>query len=97
MNYEFVSTNLSLAVLKNLMPLLKTFEGTDKLNLVYSISNILKGEKENKIFFYESEGSTLFLKIILESTDEKLLEMCTSSLKELASYKKSILGVISKD
>lgn len=44
MNYEFVSSKLSLDVLQNLMPLMYNFQGNDKMNLIYSISNILKGD-----------------------------------------------------
>lgn len=53
MNYEFVSTNLSLDILKNLMPLLNTFSGTDQYNLIFTIANILKGDPQNKMYFYE--------------------------------------------
>ena len=61
MNYEFVSTKLSLDVLKNLLPLLDKFTGVDKINLIYSISNILKGDNSNKLFFFEHNGSTSFM------------------------------------
>ena len=57
MNYEFVSTSLSLDVLKNLMPLMKDFEGDDQHNLIFSIANILKGEKANKSYFCDNGGS----------------------------------------
>ncbi|CDW78052.1 UNKNOWN [Stylonychia lemnae] len=97
MNYEFVSSKLSLDVLKNLMPLLTIFQGDDKLHLIYSISNILKGDNDNKMFFFEKDGSSMFLRLILDTQDEKLIEICTSSLKELGSFKKTIQGIIIKD
>ena len=94
MNYEFVSTKLSLDVLKNLLPLLDKFTGVDKINLIYSISNILKGDNSNKLFFFEHNGSTSFMQIIQETEEEKMLEMCTSSIKELASFKPSLRGML---
>lgn len=48
MNYEFVTSHLSLEVLKNLIPLISKFSGNDTSNLIYTISNILKGDKNSK-------------------------------------------------
>jgi hypothetical protein len=52
-----VSTSLSLDILKNLLPLLQEFDGVDQYNLIFSIANILKGEKQNKSFFCENGGA----------------------------------------
>lgn len=49
------------------------------------------------MYFFENEGSTQFIKIILDSQDEKMIELCISSIKELASYKKTMQGTIIKD
>jgi len=61
MNYQFISTQLSLEVLRNLMHLLPLFQGTDRVNLFFSISNILKGLKQSKELFIEQGGADLFL------------------------------------
>lgn len=49
MNYEFVNQPISLEILKRLMPLLDTFyedttDNKNMINLIFSISNILKGD-----------------------------------------------------
>lgn len=49
MNYEFVNLPISLEILKRLMPLLDTFyedtaDNKNMINLIFSISNILKGD-----------------------------------------------------
>lgn len=87
MNYEFVSLSLSKNILEKLMPLLQQFSGSDKLNLIFTITNILKGDKANKMYFFEQGGSTYFIHTILESTDLDLIEMCISSIKELTAHK----------
>lgn len=53
MNYEFVNQPISLQILKRLMPLLDTLcvnqtDDKDMINLIFSISNILKGDLKNK-------------------------------------------------
>ena len=69
MNYKFVSTHLSLEILKNLMTFMHVFKGEDRFNLIFSITNILKGDKENKKYFFENGGATYFLKIVKDYDD----------------------------
>ena len=51
MSYVFVSSGLALDILDNLIPLLASFENDDLRSLLFSICNILKGSKENALFF----------------------------------------------
>lgn len=61
MTYEFVSSPLSLEVLKNLIPLTDIMSGVkecteDMINLVQTIANLIKGTDENKLHFFEHNG-----------------------------------------
>lgn len=62
--------------------------------MIFTISNILKGETANKNFFVENHGSSFFIRTILETKDEKLMEMCLGSIKELTSYKKTLKYIL---
>jgi len=97
MNYEFVSTYLSLEILKNLIPFLYVFQDEDKMNLIFSISNILKGDKQNKQYFFDNGGSSYFLDLIEENSDPRLVQMCIASIKELAAFKLSLTGLLGKE
>lgn len=71
MNYDFVNQPISLDILRNLMPLLDMFHNDPAnskhiANLIFSISNIVKGDPANKRYFFEQGGCSRFLTYILE-------------------------------
>lgn len=47
-----------------------------------TIKNILKGDKVNKIYFYENRGTLKFMDFIIESKDMNFIEMCASGISE---------------
>jgi len=66
MTHEFVASPVSLCILKNLIPLMdilnhNTNKFKDMINLVQSITNLVKGSDQNKLHFYESQGPQRFL------------------------------------
>ena len=103
MNYVFVNSQISIEVLKRLMPLLTVLQesGEAKLstsvNLIFSIANIVKGDSQNKKYFYEQGGTTIFLKYLLEQNDPMVIDLCISSIKEISSYTSTLRGMLRKD
>ena len=69
----------------------------DKYNIIYTIKNILKGDKQNKLFFLNNGGTQKFTDIILQSDDQHLVEMCISGIAEQAGFKKFMLKMIALD
>jgi hypothetical protein len=67
----------------------------DQFNIVSTMKNILKGDKPNKMFFYEQGGTRKFMKIILDRTDLPMLEMCLQAIAEQATYKKVMVKLLS--
>ena len=67
MNYNFIKhPDLSLQILKSMMALLDSMEQRDdKYNIILTIKNILKGDKENKRYFLDNGGTKKFTEIIL--------------------------------
>lgn len=96
MNYEFISdSKFSLEVLKSLMSLLeKSEEAADQFSIIMTIKNMLKGDKVNKLFFLDHGGTKRFTKIIAESEDPMLIEMCTNGIAEQAAYKKFMVKIL---
>lgn len=78
MNYEFIKkSQYSMKILQSMMRLLDTMNTKeDKYNITLTIKNILKGDKENRMYFLVNGGTQKFIDIILESTDIKMLEIC---------------------
>jgi hypothetical protein len=78
MNYEFIKkSQYSMKILQSMMKLLDTMNTKeDKYNITLTIKNILKGDKENRMYFLVDGGTQKFIDIILESTDIKMLEIC---------------------
>ena len=71
MNYEFIKQpDLSLDILKSMMLLLDQMKSRDdKYNIILTIKNILKGDNDNRMYFYENQGTVKFADIVLNSTD----------------------------
>ena len=84
MNYNFIKkSDLSLQILKSMMALLDVMEKRDdRYNIILTIKNILKGDKENKKYFLDNGGTTKFTEIILESNDLQLIEICIQGIAE---------------
>lgn len=84
MNFYFISErDFSREILKSMMTLLDFFSTKeDCYNIILTIKNILKGAKENRLFFLENGGTTRFAEIIRESTDLKMIEMCVAAIQE---------------
>ena len=78
MNYDFIKQSIfSLDILKAMMTLLDQMTSRDdRYNIILTIKNILKGDKENKRYFLENGGTQKFTDIILASSDLQLIEMC---------------------
>lgn len=64
---------------------------------MFSISNILKGDSANKKYFLEQEGTTVFLNHILAENDMDLIQICISSIRDVASHSHTLRGMIRKD
>ena len=97
MNYDFIKQSIfSLDILKAMMNLLDYMKSRDdKQNIILTIKNILKGDKENKRYFLENGGTKKFTDIILSSSDLQLIEMCIQGIAEQASYKKFMVKILS--
>ncbi len=59
-----------------------------------TIKNILKGDKVNKIYFYENGGTQKFMDFIIETNDINFIEMCTSGISEQFQLKKVVKKII---
>ena len=95
MNYDFIKMkDLSLKILKSMLNLLEEMETDedflgkwDRYNIIVTIKNILKGDKENKMYFLDHGGTQKFIDIILSSEDIQLMEVCIQAISEQASCK----------
>ena len=67
------------------------------INLIFCISNILKGDNANRLYFYEQGGVARFLTFILQSQDLQLISLCVQSLKEIATLKSTLIGMNESD
>ena len=99
MNYEFIKkSQYSMKILQSMMRLLDTMNTKeDKYNITLTIKNILKGDKENRMYFLINGGTQKFIDIILESTDIKMLEICIYGIYEHASAMKFMPEIIKND
>jgi hypothetical protein len=92
------------------MPLLDIFhvdpvkDAKNLIYLVFSITNIVKGDIANKRYFFEQRGLSRFLQYTLEASlkqpqhaphDLKLIDLCLESVREVAACKQIIHGLIS--
>ena len=90
MNYDFIKMkDLSLKILKSMLNLLDEMEidedflgKWDRYNIIVTIKNILKGDKENKMYFLDHGGTQKFIDIILSSDDIQLMEVCIQAISE---------------
>ena len=84
MNYNFIKhPDLSLQILKSMMALLDYMDQRDdRYNIILTIKNILKGDKENKRYFLDNGGTKKFTDIILTSNDLQLTEICIQGIAE---------------
>mmetsp|Transcript_17153 Transcript_17153/g.26518 ORF Transcript_17153/g.26518 Transcript_17153/m.26518 type:complete len:116 (+) Transcript_17153:3965-4312(+) len=82
MNYEFIKkSELSLDILKSMMQLLDTMKTRDdQYNIILTIKNILKGDNDNRLYFFENQGTVKFADIVLNSGDLQLIEMCIQGI-----------------
>lgn len=54
--------------MKSMLNLLDTMNSkNDQNNIIFTIKNILKGDKENIRYFHENWGTQKFIEIVLES------------------------------
>ena len=62
MNYEFIKNkDFSLKILSSMIFLFQQLKNNeDQRNIIFIIKNILKGAKENKLFFLENDGTQNF-------------------------------------
>ena len=62
LNYDFIKQyDYSLPILKAMLLLVEKVEDkNDVYNIILTIKNILKGAKENKMFFFENGGTHKF-------------------------------------
>jgi hypothetical protein len=103
MDYEFVNRPLSLDLLMRLVPLIDYFaadiniDSRNIINLIFSISNIVKGSNANRVYFFEQGGAEKFLSFVLEQNDYKVIDICTQALKELAQCKQTLRGMLEID
>lgn len=67
----------------------------DRYNIIMTIKNILKGDKENKKYFLDNGGTKKFTDIILNSNDLQLIEICIQGIAEQASFKKFMVEILS--
>ena len=75
--------------MKAMLNLLDTLHNRgDQSNIIFTIKNILKGDKENIRYFYDNGGTQKFIEIVLGSDDMQLVEMCISGISQEASFKK---------
>ena len=64
-----------------MLKLLDTLKSeADETNIIFTIKNILKGDKENIKYFYDHGGTEKFIDIVLESNDLQLVEMCIAGI-----------------
>lgn len=57
------------------------------MNLIFSITNIVKGDNQNRLYFFHSGGSSKFISFALDNTNSttdafgseqiKIIDMCT--------------------
>ena len=89
-SYDFISSSIySLDIMKAMLNLLDTLHNKgDQSNIIFTIKNILKGDKENIRYFYDNGGTQKFIEIVLGSDDLQLVEMCISGISQEASFKK---------
>ena len=79
-----------------MMALLDQMENRDdRYNIILTIKNILKGDKENKQYFLDNGGTKKFTDIILTSDDLQLIEICIQGIAEQASFKNFMVEMLS--
>lgn len=100
MNFDFINSDQSLAVLTALTPLLDTLAPTkamvsttatiqDRDNCVQAITNLLKGKSQNCLHFIKFNGPRKLMEILLQADCSlENVEFCISSLNSLSTQKK---------
>lgn len=104
MNFEFISESKhSLPVLHAMMELLDNLSDRhDQFNIILTIKNILKGAKNNKMYFYENGGFRKFVEVALnhaekEPHDLQIIEMSLGAIAEEATYKKIMVKILADE
>jgi hypothetical protein len=84
-NFAFITSEISLLVLRALTSML---DRVSDRNLIFAISNLLKGRSQNCSWFLDQDGPTKLMECMLKKDcPVDVLEMCIAGVKQFADQK----------